>query len=299
MKVKGQVFASTNLKIYEKNWIEFQYIDGLIISGGGEFNGQGAFSWPHNECPKKHKCKVPPMNKKFKYIKIIAPKDSPNTDGIHIAESSNIKVINSIIRTGDDCISIGPGSQNLRIASVFCGPGHGISIGSLGKQANEKDVIGLIVRNCTLTGTDNGLRIKTWQSSPSFLKDPSLVKIKNIKFKNIRGTSTSLEAIKFLCSASHPCEGVQLIDINLKYNGEDKNTTTTSTCINAHGRSNGNLADSPNHAQIRSSGSPKESAIRLTMPEYNRPLSAYKHPKVWEHNIAKTQKSQQLRNPAT
>lgn len=102
-------------------------------------------------------------------IRISAPGDSPNTDGIHIADSTNIQVSNSVIGTGDDCISIGPGCTNLTISNVLCGPGHGISIGSLGKNANEKDVSGLTVRKCTFTGTTNGLRIKTWPSSPSRL----------------------------------------------------------------------------------------------------------------------------------
>ncbi|URE32445.1 Glycosyl hydrolases family 28 [Musa troglodytarum] len=106
----------------------------------------------------------------FDSIKISAPGDSPNTDGIHIANSANIQVSNSVIGTGDDCISIGPGCTNLTIFRVLCGPGHGISIGSLGKNAGEKDVIGLYVSKCNLTGTTNGLRIKTLQSSPSTLK---------------------------------------------------------------------------------------------------------------------------------
>ncbi|URE45451.1 Glycosyl hydrolases family 28, partial [Musa troglodytarum] len=103
-------------------------------------------------------------------IRISAPGDSPNTDGIHIADSTNIQVTNSVIGTGDDCISIGPGCTNLTILNVACGPGHGISVGSLGKNANEKDVNGLAVRKCTFTGTTNGLRIKTWPSSPARLQ---------------------------------------------------------------------------------------------------------------------------------
>ncbi|WOL00966.1 hypothetical protein Cni_G09679 [Canna indica] len=196
MKVKGQILASTNLKIYEKNWIEFQYIDGLIISSGGIFNGQGASAWPHNECPKKHKCKVPPI------------------------------VINSIIRTGDDCISIGSGSKNLRISDVFCGPDHDISIRSLGKQANKKDVVGLTVtdfifEDIIMNNVYNSIIIDQEYCPFEYCaeKDPSTVKVNNIKFKNIRETSMSDEAIKLICNASHSCEDVQLSDINLKYKG--------------------------------------------------------------------------------
>jgi len=103
---------------------------------------------------------------KLQSLKISAPYDSPNTDGIHLGNSENIEITNSVIGTGDDCISIGPGDKNISISKVFCGPGHGISVGSLGASANEGDVIGLSVKNCTLTNTTNGIRIKTWPNSP-------------------------------------------------------------------------------------------------------------------------------------
>ncbi|URE43401.1 Glycosyl hydrolases family 28 [Musa troglodytarum] len=221
-------------------------------------------------------------------IRISAPGDSPNTDGIHIADSTNIQVTNSVIGTGDDCISIGPGCTNLTILNVACGPGHGISIGSLSKNANEKDVNGLAVRKCTFTGTTNGLRIKTWPSSPARLQatgflfediimnnvyNPiiidqnycpyancpetvyliattakhiirvlNLVKIKDIKFRNITGTSASPEAIKLVCSKAAPCEGVELNDIIFTCNGDDEQAKNmTSTCVHVYGSSNGNV----------------------------------------------------------
>jgi polygalacturonase len=75
--------------------------------------------------------------------------------------------MDSHISTGDDCISIGQGNDNVDIARVQCGPGHGMSVGSLGRYAGEGDVTRVHVRDMTFTGTMNGVRIKTWENSPS------------------------------------------------------------------------------------------------------------------------------------
>jgi galacturan 1,4-alpha-galacturonidase len=96
-------------------------------------------------------------------VTIRAPRDSPNTDGVHIQGSSNVRIIDTAIATGDDCVSVGPGSADITVSGVFCGPGHGISVGSLGRRPGEEDVRGLRVSNCTLAGTANGVRIKTWR----------------------------------------------------------------------------------------------------------------------------------------
>ena len=94
----------------------------------------------------------------FQHVTIIAPADSPNTDGIHMGSSSQITITDANIGIGDDCISIGDGNQDVTINQVTCGPGHGISIGSLGKYQNEQPVSGIRVTGATLSNTDNGVR---------------------------------------------------------------------------------------------------------------------------------------------
>lgn len=59
-------------------------------------------------------------------VQMVAPDNSPNTDGIHLQKSSGITILDSSFRTGDDCISIGPEMNNMWMERINCGPGHGI-----------------------------------------------------------------------------------------------------------------------------------------------------------------------------
>merc|ERR1712137_579123 len=295
VQMKGTLKASTDLKQYKTSgvWVEFGWVDGLTLTGGGTFNGQGEVTWPLNTCPKQKNCKIPPtslmfvntnntivngiksVNSKFFHIgvlgcqnfqgsgiKITAPAESPNTDGIHLERNSGVNISNSEIATGDDCVSVGQGNSYITLNGIKCGPGHGISVGSLGKYKDEKDVQGLIVQDCTLTETDNGIRIKTWANSPTnsicanmtfenivmnnvanpIIIDQSYcpyascqssasskVKISDIHFKNITGTSKTPVAVTLRCSKGIPCERVSLDDVDLNFTGEN---STFATCLN-------------------------------------------------------------------
>ncbi|VVA22349.1 PREDICTED: polygalacturonase [Prunus dulcis] len=198
-----------------------------------------------------------------KNVKIRAPSSSPNTDGIHIEASTGVTISGSTIMTGDDCISIGSGSKNLWLERIACGPGHGISIGSLGDNANEDGVQNVTVTSCVFTKTQNGVRIKTWArasngyatnivfrnlimknvNNPIIIdqkycpgnqgcpRQSSGVKISRVTYTNIRGTSASKVAMNFYCSSSNPCWGLKLQDIRLTY----LNKAATSYCANAGG----------------------------------------------------------------
>lgn len=122
-------------------------------------------------------------NVTFSGYTVKAPEDSLNTDGIHIGKSKQIHVIDSIIQTGDDCVSIGDDSHEIYVQRVTCGPGHGISLGSLGKYQNEGPVSGVYIENCTLIGTSNGVRLKTWPDSfPGSVTD---MHTKDIQVQNV------------------------------------------------------------------------------------------------------------------
>lgn len=65
--------------------------------------------------------------------------------------------------TGDDCVSIQTGCSGVNIQNVDCGPGHGISIGSLGKDNTKACVSNITVSDTKIHDTLTGVRIKTWQ----------------------------------------------------------------------------------------------------------------------------------------
>ncbi|XP_073128244.1 polygalacturonase-like [Henckelia pumila] len=197
-------------------------------------------------------------------LSITAPDLSPNTDGIHVQTSTNVTITNTNITTGDDCISIGPGSWNLWIDQIRCGPGHGLSIGSLGREFEEAGVQNITVTNSEFNGSDNGLRIKTWaRPSTGFVRNityqniimqnvdnpiiidqnycpnndgcpgqSSGIKIEQVTYENIQGTSATPVAMIFDCSPTNPCAAIRLQDIKLTY----LNTTKAqSSCNNIGG----------------------------------------------------------------
>lgn len=79
-------------------------------------------------------------NTTLEHVTIDAPGDSVNTDGVHIAKLNCLTIKDFNIKTGDDFISFGDGCKNIHVEKVACGPGHGISVGSMGKYQNEESV---------------------------------------------------------------------------------------------------------------------------------------------------------------
>ncbi|KAF5802223.1 putative endo-polygalacturonase [Helianthus annuus] len=274
MQISGTILASKQESKYkknEKNWLRVEGVDNLVVKGGGVIDGNGDIWWSKSCKVNKtlaltfYKCKSLMLNNltvqnaqkihvtfdrcenvQVSKIQVTALENSPNTDGIHVTHTQNIRISDSVIGTGDDCISIVNGSKNVQATGITCGPGHGISIGSLGSKNSEAHVSNVKVDGAELTGTTNGVRIKTWQggsgnasnitfqninmknvTNPIIIdqyycdqakpckEQKSAVQIKYVTYENISGTSASKDAVIFKCSKNYPCEGVVLKGINL------------------------------------------------------------------------------------
>jgi polygalacturonase len=124
----------------------------------------------------------------FADLKIINPKDSPNTDGLNPESCNRVLIIGVYFSVGDDCIAIKSGkiylgrklkksSQNITIRNCSMNFGHGAVVIGSEMAGGVKHVS---VMQCLFNATDRGLRIKTRRGRG---KDAI---IDGIKFKNIK-----------------------------------------------------------------------------------------------------------------
>ncbi|GAV79199.1 Glyco_hydro_28 domain-containing protein [Cephalotus follicularis] len=294
--------ASWPLNNSKRQWLVFYRINGMSMQGGGVIDGRGDKWWnlpckPHkgiNGTTLPGPCDSPVAVRfvmssnltvqglkvknspqfHFRFdgcqyilvdkLKINAPAQSPNTDGIHIENTNNVQIHNSVISNGDDCVSIGAGCYNVDIKNITCGPSHGISIGSLGMRNTRACVSNITVSDCVIKNSDNGVRIKTWQggsgsvSSITFnnifmdqVRNPIIidqyycitkncpnqtaaVHINGILYTNIRGTyNIRSPPMSFACSDSTPCTNLTLSEVELL--PAQGNILADPFCWNAYG----------------------------------------------------------------
>ncbi|KAH8507143.1 hypothetical protein H0E87_009597 [Populus deltoides] len=271
-------------KMNKRQWLVFYRINGMSMRGGGVIDGRGEKWWnlpckPHkgiNGTTLPGPCDSPVAIRFFtssnltvqglrvknspqfhfrfdncqnvivQMLSIKSPAQSPNTDGIHIENTYNVQIHNSVVSNGDDCVSIGAGCHNVDIKNITCGPSHGISIGSLGIRNSRACVSNITVTDSVIKYSDNGVRIKTWQggygsvSKITFhnihmetVRNPiiidqyycqtrnctnqtSAVYISDILYTNIKGTyDIRSPPLHLACSDSVPCTNLRLSEIEL------------------------------------------------------------------------------------
>ena len=102
-------------------------------------------------------------------MKLISPKDSPNTDGCDPESCDHVNVIGVNFSVGDDCIAIKSGkydmgmkyrkpTSNMTVRNCYMAYGHGAVVLGSEMSGGVKD---LTVTQCYFYKTDRGLRIKT------------------------------------------------------------------------------------------------------------------------------------------
>ncbi|KAJ8899228.1 hypothetical protein K2173_012404 [Erythroxylum novogranatense] len=315
-QIYGTIKAPADIGDYEhrNQWIEFLNLESFRVEGGGTIDGNGKIWWRETCKIKKsqpcissaptamtfRECKnfevvnlnfinAQQMHLRFDKcenvramsLSVTAPGRSPNTDGIHISATQNISLEDCVVGTGDDCISIVSGSEYVRATNITCGPGHGISIGSLGAGHEDAKVSNVFVDGATFSGTSNGVRIKTWQGGSGFAKDilfqnikvhkvhnpiiidqnycdrkeaceeqPSAVEISNVMYRNIVGNSASEVGVNLQCSKTIPCRGIFMenIDLTSQKDGE----SAKASCHNVDLEKIGKVLISSKHESLGS-----------------------------------------------
>ncbi|XP_023551610.1 polygalacturonase At1g48100-like [Cucurbita pepo subsp. pepo] len=322
LQVDGAVLAPTKVSSWPKSslfqWLNFKWLHNFTIQGSGTVDGMG-FNWwarsrfDNNKKKMKNTPDMKPTALRFyssfnvtvrditiinspqchlKFdnsgtvqvdnITISSPENSPNTDGIHLQNTQDVEIQHSNISCGDDCVSIQTGCSNIHIHHINCGPGHGISLGGLGKDRTAACVSNIVVENISIQNTLSGVRIKTWQGGVGSVKNVSFSKIQvsdvkvpimidqyycdkyrcnnqtgavaisGITYNQIIGSYT-VQPIHLACSTQIPCIDVDLIDIQL--NPSSQSTAfQSSLCWNSYGKSQAPLLPSSIDYCLRSGG---------------------------------------------
>ncbi|ONI11864.1 hypothetical protein PRUPE_4G130600 [Prunus persica] len=323
----------------DSDWLQFKDVGNLVVDGSGEIDGQGSSWWTTpNQYDRlsrklmmnKQNCKAPDAlhfhgcdnlklsglthlnsarahiaisgcnNVYVSHLTITAPEDSPNTDGIDISNSRNVFIQHSAIGTGDDCIAINGGCSDLNIANIACGPGHGISVGSLGANGALETVQNVYVRDSSFSGTTNGARIKTWQGGSGYAKNITFEKItldaaknpiiidqfycnndhncksqasallvEDVKYIDFEGTSANEEAIKLDCDQNSGCRNIIMDRIKITSAVPDKKIY--ASCNNAIGTSIGTIV--PNVPCLKSGTEPTTSPPAMPLPTVPLPAT--------------------------
>ncbi|XP_027081032.2 probable polygalacturonase At3g15720 [Coffea arabica] len=296
-QVLGKIVAPNETDAWKgcvsDSWLHFSDIPGLVLEGSGVIDGRGSPWWKnvslgilknalhihkcdglqlrglhHVNSPKSHisinKCNGVSISG----LNILAPENSPNTDGIDVSESTHVLISDSIIQTGDDCVAINGGSSDIQMTNVSCGPGHGISVGSLGANGSYATVEQVNVTKCNFQGTQNGIRIKTWPGGSGYARNisfeditlqdvenpiiidqfyckgefkcedkpsPSAVQVSHVTYQGVNGSSSGEKAIQLFCSESKGCTDIKMQQINIT--SAIPGAKTYAICKNAYGES--------------------------------------------------------------
>ena len=125
-------------------------------------------------------------------VTVLNPYDAPNTDGIDIESSTDVKVLNCSVFVGDDGIALKSGSgpdgirdniptKHIVIKNCTVRSAHG---GAVIGSETAAEIADVLVEDCFFDGTDRGIRIKSRRGRGGHIHDAVFRKIRMI-FYNI------------------------------------------------------------------------------------------------------------------
>ncbi|XP_031499140.1 polygalacturonase At1g48100-like [Nymphaea colorata] len=292
LQIDGVILGPSDLSGWPRSgllqWINFEGLQDFTIRGSGIVNGRGSAWWRRSTGTKptairfygSHNIIVqditlqnsPQCHLKFdgssgilvSKVRISSPENSPNTDGIHLENTKDVEIEDCIIACGDDCISIQTGCSDVHIHGIRCGPGHGISIGSLGIGGTEACVNNITVEDSSIHSATNGVRIKTWAGGRGMLRGVTFsgisvsnvdkpividqfycdgqhcpswgdaVSVSAVTFSRITGTY-AVQPVYLACSPKQPCTDLTFTGIQLS--SASGGSGLQPLCSNAYGDS--------------------------------------------------------------
>ncbi|KAK9938694.1 hypothetical protein M0R45_015417 [Rubus argutus] len=206
LQIQGTLLASKEFEysVGIDHWILFQYVDNLVISGGGSLDGQGASAWPYNDCLKNSRCKALPGSLKFDFVNNIRI----NYITFINSKNTNINLFHGMIAY---LSFLNRATSTSLIFTVD------LAMESASEAFPVDNPIVIDQQYCTGIGC----------SAPK----TSEIQIADVKYNDIWGTSNTKIAVTLKCSQNKPCENIELRDINLSYNGGP----AIASCSNAKG----------------------------------------------------------------
>ncbi|KAJ1283886.1 hypothetical protein BS78_03G161400 [Paspalum vaginatum] len=303
LQIDGTVLAPPGMGSWPEHrrplqWLNFKWLQGFSIQGAGTVDGQSITSlhWRSSSGVKPTLIRFyssfnvtvrniritnsPQCHLKFdssggirvKNITISSPADSPNTDGIHLQNTRDVEIRSSSIGCGDDCVSIQTGCSNVHMKNLVCNPGHGISLGGLGKDNTLACVSDVVAENIIVQNALYGVRIKTWQGGVGSVRNVTFsnvrvanvatpiaidqfycdrggarcanrtgaVAIDGVAYRRVIGTYT-FQPARLACSDARPCTGVSMVDVRLSPAPGAPTTTAAPLCWNSYGEARGTI----------------------------------------------------------
>ncbi|KAL0459808.1 UNVERIFIED_CONTAM: Polygalacturonase [Sesamum latifolium] len=222
-----------------RQWLVFYRVDEMSLQGGGLIDGRGEQWWnlpckPHkgaNGTTLREPCDSPiairffmnnnltvqglkirnsPQfhfrfdncrNVHIESIHITAPALSPNTDGIHIENTNNVEIYNSVISNVRD--------------SVIKNSDNGVRIKTW--QGGSGAVSGVTFENIHMDNVRNPIIIDQFYClSRDCANHTSAVYLSDIQYVGIKGTyDIRNPPMHFACSDSVPCTNITISDVEL------------------------------------------------------------------------------------